>query len=163
MDRRTVAERDNEAGFTLIELLVVVLVVGVLSTLAIPSFLNQRAKGQDACAKAMVKQMHTALLSLQTSSPNGTYAGATTASLTAVESSIGNARCGGSTTVSVGSTGASGACGGAAADNISFCIAATSVSGTSFAIIQNGAVTPPTLVRSCSQPGSGACDGGGTW
>jgi type IV pilus assembly protein PilA len=63
----------DEKGFTLIELLVVILIIGILAAIAIPAFLNQRAKAYDAAAKSNLKTAQTAEETYATDQ-NGTYA-----------------------------------------------------------------------------------------
>jgi type IV pilus assembly protein PilA len=85
---RKLRERaQEEKGFTLIELLVVILIIGILAAIAIPSFLNQRSKGNDAEAKSTAVTAAEASETCATDN-NGQYSNCNLAALTAIEPTL---------------------------------------------------------------------------
>jgi len=73
MFARLMAARNKDEGFTLIELLVVIIIIGILAAIAIPVFLNQRAKGWDSAVKSDLRNAATAQETFLTENP--TYSG----------------------------------------------------------------------------------------
>jgi type IV pilus assembly protein PilA len=134
---------NEEKGFTLIELLVVILIIGILAAIALPAFLGQRAKGQDAEAKSNARNIVSHMESCFANAE--TYAGCQTSSdVTSSGIPVG----GSDGQVSLGTPTAS-----------AYTVIAHSKSANKFTIAKNGGTT----TRNCSTGGQGACPTGGTW
>jgi general secretion pathway protein G len=55
------SNRKNEAGFTLMELMIVMMIIGVLTTLAIPSFVGAIRNAKEAVLKEDLRVMRSAI------------------------------------------------------------------------------------------------------
>ena len=129
----------DEKGFTLIELLVVILIIGILAAIALPAFLNQRGKAQDAEAKSAVRTAQTAMETWYTDEQDYT---ATAADLKAIEPSL-NSGQGSTLAVTTTATG--------------YTVTVTSKTDNNFEIEKAG----DTVTRSCSTTGKYGCPTGG--
>jgi type IV pilus assembly protein PilA len=126
----------GQEGFTLIELLVVILIIGILAAVAIPAFLNQKGKAQDANTKSDITSAQTAEESFVTSTGATAYTGLTT-DLVNIEPTLKQA---------VNKTAEAFAVSGASATG--YTISAKSDSGITFTLTKaNGVIT-----RACTVP-----------
>jgi type IV pilus assembly protein PilA len=87
MIRKLRERAQAEQGFTLIELLVVILIIGILAAIAIPSFLNQKNKGNDAEAKSAAVTSAEAMETCATDN-NGQYTNCNKSALLIVEPTL---------------------------------------------------------------------------
>lgn len=79
----------DQRGFTLVELLVVMLIVALLAAIAVPGFINQREKANDAGAKTAVRNARQTLEAIHTERESYDT---TAAELQDLEPSLRNAR-----------------------------------------------------------------------
>ncbi|HUH80961.1 MAG TPA: type II secretion system protein [Solirubrobacteraceae bacterium] len=77
----------GEGGFTLVELLIVILIIGVLAAIAIPSFLDQKGKANDATAKELARAASEAAETYETEH-SGNYTGVTVKGLHELDHSL---------------------------------------------------------------------------
>jgi type IV pilus assembly protein PilA len=159
----------GQEGFTLIELLVVILIIGILAAVAIPAFLNQRGKANDANTKSDVNTAQTAEETYYTDNQN--YTG-TAGNLESIEPTLNQAfgtvaNGGDAMTLDVPAAGLYGATAGAAASSNNYDISGTSKSGVVYVLTKNA---DGTVKRTCSTAGASNPSGctivsgtNGTW
>ena len=133
-------------GFTLIELLVVILIIGILAAIALPVFLNQRAKAQDTEAKTSVTTAVKAMEIWRTD--HDSFADVTVPRLVAIEGAL------------------------ASADNLTLAdlgedtyeLSVDSVSGPAGGgPYRASRSSDGAVVRSCDGHGRGSCPDDGSW
>ena len=134
----------DEKGFTLIELLVVILIIGILAAIALPAFLNQRAKAQDTEAKTAARTAQTAMETYYTDNQNYNC---NTACVKAIEPALNEGVAAAGLAITPGAQ--------------EYTVVVTQAKTTSTFTIAKSATG--SVTRSCTTGGQKGCPAGGTW
>jgi type IV pilus assembly protein PilA len=132
----------RQDGFTLIELLVVIILVGILTAIALPSFLSQRSKAHDVSAKSDARGAELAIE--QWKQDHDTY-DATVADLQSVDQDLPSGPR--LTVIGTGKT-------------YTVTVRSASTSSADFSVARDAG---DVISHSCAPTGQGGCPAGGSW
>jgi type IV pilus assembly protein PilA len=139
--------RSDEEGFTLVELLLVVLIIAILAAVAIPSFLDQENKANDAAAQTQLSTAYRAIEIYGVA--NGSYCNAKVSDLVSIAPMLQQAN---NLTID--------ACGASDPTGYTLTVQSPSHQRTTFGLSLDGS---GLLHRTCSPAGQGGCHSDGTW
>ncbi len=136
---------NSEDGFTLIELLVVILIIGILAAIAIPAFLSQTSKANDAAAKTQVGTLQTTMETCAAEN-NGVFTNCTLPELQKIEPTLKDTTTATATVLTN--------------EAAKFKVKSVAKGSNDVYELENN---EGTITRTCEPKGKGGCTASGTW